>query len=371
MGALITKPNKHPTIYAFTLYCSTARLIFTSFIFTPVIRIEHLHKTYQVANRDLIALTDINLQIDAGEIFGVIGRSGAGKSTLIRTLNLLERPSSGSIFIEDEDITRFDSSQLHTLRQRVGMIFQHFNLLNAKTVAANIDWPLKITGKYTREQRAARVTELLELVGLSEQRDKYPAQLSGGQKQRVGIARALANYPHLLLCDEATSALDPETTQSILRLLLDINRKLGLTIVLITHEMQVIRSICDRVAVIDDSRIVESGKVADVFLHPRHAVTQKLVAESHALEPQDGIGLDHIKGKLVRLTFVGDITYQPILTNITAATQALITILQGTISRIKDTPYGQLLVELNGSDDDLAKVFAHFDHYQIHHEVLA
>jgi len=336
-----------------------------------VIRIEHLHKNYQVANRDITALTDINLHIDAGEIFGVIGRSGAGKSTLIRTLNLLERPSSGSIFIEGEDITRFDSTQLHALRQRVGMIFQHFNLLNAKTVAANSDWPLKITGKYTREQRAARVSELLELVGLSEHRDKYPAQLSGGQKQRVGIARALANYPHLLLCDEATSALDPETTQSILRLLLDINRKLGLTIVLITHEMQVIRSICDRVAVIDDSRIVESGKVTDVFLHPRHAVTQKLVAESHTFEQQDGIGLEHIKGKVVRLTFVGDITYQPILTNITAATQAVITILQGTISRIKDIPYGQLLVELNGSDEDLAKVFAHFDHYRIHHEVLA
>lgn len=337
-----------------------------------MIRIEQLHKSYQASNRNIIpALNDINLQIEAREIFGIIGRSGAGKSTLIRTLNLLERPTSGKIFIDGEDITQLDDTGLYKLRQRVGMVFQHFNLLNAKTVAANIDWPLKITGKYTREQRAQRVTELLELVGLSGQRDKYPAQLSGGQKQRVGIARALANTPRLLLCDEATSALDPETTQSILRLLLDINRQLGLTIVLITHEMQVIRSICDRVAVIDQAGIVESGKVADVFLHPQHPVTKKLVAESHAFDEDSGLRLDQVKGKLVRLTFVGDITYQPILANITAATKALITILQGTISRIKDTPYGQLLIELNGGDDDVASVFAHLDRHGIHHEVLA
>jgi len=336
-----------------------------------VIRIEHLHKTYRLANRDVTALNDITLEIESGEVFGVIGRSGAGKSTLIRTLNLLERPSSGGIFIDGEDITRFDSAALHKLRQRIGMIFQHFNLLNTKTVAANIDWPLKITGKYTRRQRAQRVTELVDLVGLSAQRDSYPAQLSGGQKQRVGIARALANYPHLLLCDEATSALDPETTQAILRLLLDINRKLGLTIVLITHEMQVIRTICDRVAVIDDARIVETGKVADVFLHPQHAVTRKLVAESHSFDNDSALQPHQFRGKLVRLTFVGEITYQPILTHVTAATQALITILQGTISRIKDTPYGQLLVELNGSDDDIRRVFAHFDQYRIHHEVLS
>lgn len=335
-----------------------------------MIRIEHLHKTYQAGNGDITALNDINLHIEAGEIFGIIGRSGAGKSTLIRTLNLLERPSSGRIFMDNEDITLLDGPRLHQLRREVGMIFQHFNLLSAKTVAANIDWPLKITGKYTQEQRSRRVTELLTLVGLEEQRHKYPAQLSGGQKQRVGIARALANYPRLLLCDEATSALDPETTQAILRLLLDINRKLNLTIVLITHEMQVIRAICDRVAVIDNASIVESGAVADVFLHPQHPVSRKLVAESHAFEGDNGLRPDQIKGKLVRLTFVGDMTYQPILANITASTRALITILQGTISRIKDTPYGQLLVELNGSADDLARVFAHFDRYGIHHEVL-
>jgi D-methionine transport system ATP-binding protein len=349
-----------------------------------VIRIEQLHKTYPLERNAksqapaIAALSDINLHIKKGEIFGIIGRSGAGKSTLIRTLNMLERPSGGKVLIEDEDITALDNSGLHRLRQRIGMIFQHFNLLNAKTVAANIDWPLKITGKYTQQERAARVTELLALVGLSEHRDKYPAQLSGGQKQRVGIARALANTPHLLLCDEATSALDPETTQAILRLLLDINRKLGLTIVLITHEMQVIRNICDRVAVIEAGRIVESGEVAEVFLHPQHAVTQSMVAESTpfsaetALLPPSVAGSHpHLRGLLVRLTYVGDITYQPILSSIAAATPALITILQGTIARIKDTPYGQLLVEIRGEAADVAQVFTTLDQHNIRHEVLA
>ncbi|MFC5472759.1 methionine ABC transporter ATP-binding protein [Paraherbaspirillum soli] len=350
-----------------------------------MIRIEQLHKTYplernaKTAGPPVAALSDINLHIQKGEIFGIIGRSGAGKSTLIRTLNMLERPSSGRVLVEDQDITALDNTGLHKLRQRIGMIFQHFNLLNAKTVAANIDWPLKITGKYTQQERNARVAELLELVGLSAQRDKYPSQLSGGQKQRVGIARALANTPHLLLCDEATSALDPETTQSILRLLLDINRKLGLTIVLITHEMQVIRTICDRVAVIEAGRIVESGDVAEVFLHPQHAVTQSMVAESTPFSAEAALlqsaasvpGIEQLRGQLVRLTYVGDITYQPILSSIAAATPALITILQGTIARIKDTPYGQLLVELRGEPEHIAQVFSTLDQHNIRHEVLA
>lgn len=345
----------------------------------PVIRIEHLYKTYPLKRNvrttgpAVAALSDINLHIKKGEVFGIIGRSGAGKSTLIRTLNLLERPSSGHIFIENQDITAFNGASLHQLRQQIGMIFQHFNLLNAKTVAANIDWPLKIAGKYSQHERVARVTELLELVGLSVHRDKYPAQLSGGQKQRVGIARALANYPHVLLCDEATSALDPETTQSILRLLLDINRKLELTIVLITHEMQVIRHICDRVAVIESGRIVESGEVTEVFLHPQHAVTQNMVAEStpfssETILPQSP--QSQRNGQLVRLTYIGDVTYQPILSSIAAATPASITILQGTIARIKDVPYGQLLVELQGTSDDIARVFATLDQHHIRHEVL-
>ncbi|NUU01245.1 methionine ABC transporter ATP-binding protein [Herbaspirillum robiniae] len=336
-----------------------------------MIRIEHLHKKYQANKRDIIALQDINLDIAQGEIFGIIGRSGAGKSTLIRTLNLLERPDDGRVLIDGEDITALGHEALLELRQRVGMVFQHFNLLNAKTVAQNIDWPLKITGRYSREERAARVDELLQLVGLEAHRDQYPSQLSGGQKQRVGIARALANTPRLLLCDEATSSLDPETTASILRLLLEINRKLGLTIVLITHEMEVIRSICDRVAVLDAGAVAEHGKVVDIFLRPQHAVTRALLAESHAWDENDLYYQRREGGKLVRLTYAGELAAQPILSQLTAATAALATIVRGTVSRIKDTPYGQLLVEFSGGEHAVAQVLERLRHSGIDHEVLA
>ena len=328
-----------------------------------MIRIEQVQKFYQVSREvagvEVHALRDINLEIEQGSIFGIIGRSGAGKSTLLRTLNLLERPTSGKILIDGADITQFDAAQLHGLRQRVGMVFQHFNLLSAKTIAENIDFPLKLAGTYTKDERRKRVDELLALVGLSDQRDKYPAQLSGGQKQRVGIARALANYPTLLLCDEATSALDPETTQSILRLLSEINQQLGLTIVLITHEMQVIRTICDQVAVIDAGEIVEMGDVADVFLHPQHPVTQSLVAENQALD-LDLVQLSREKqsGILARLTYVGAAAHEPILSRVAAQTQLQMVILQGTISRIKNTPYGQLLVELIGTTTEIDRVLA-------------
>ncbi|MBB5391019.1 MULTISPECIES: methionine ABC transporter ATP-binding protein [unclassified Herbaspirillum] len=336
-----------------------------------MIRIEHLHKNYRAGKRDIVALQDINLEIAQGEIFGIIGRSGAGKSTLIRTLNLLERPDSGRILIDGEDITGLGHDGLLALRQRIGMVFQHFNLLNAKTVAQNIDWPLKITGRYSREQRDRRVAELLQLVGLEAHRDQYPSQLSGGQKQRVGIARALANSPRLLLCDEATSSLDPETTQSILRLLLEINRKLGLTIVLITHEMQVIRNICDRVAVLDAGIVVERGAVVDTFLHPKHAVTRALLAESLAWDETLAPYARRADGKLVRLTYAGELAAQPILSQLTAATAALATIVQGTVSRIKDTPYGQLLVEFSGGEQAVAQVLERLAASGIEHEVLA
>ncbi|MFZ6758444.1 methionine ABC transporter ATP-binding protein [Undibacterium sp. Ji50W] len=319
-----------------------------------MLRIEQLGKYYKANGHAVRALHNINLDIQKGQIFGIIGRSGAGKSSLLRTLNLLERPSSGKVWIEGEDITAFDRQRLHGLRQRIGMVFQHFNLLHAKTVMENIAFPLKLTGEYTSDTIQTRVEELLDLVGLKDHGSKYPAQLSGGQKQRVGIARALANYPQLLLCDEATSALDPETTQAILRLLLDINQKLGLTIVLITHEMQVIRTICDAVAVIDAGEIVETGAVVDVFLHPQHAVTQSLVAENQALdlsvlERSEQNGDQDRDCHLLRLSYVGSSTHEPIITRIAVQTRIDIAILQGVIGRIKNTPYGQLLVELRGT----------------------
>lgn len=313
-----------------------------------MVLLEQVSKTFQSNKKEIAALRDISLQVRAGEVYGIIGRSGAGKSTLLRTINLLERPTGGRVIVDGVDITTLDGGRLAGLRQRIGMVFQGFNLLNAKTVAQNIEFPLKLAGELGRAERAARVNELLELVGLQDQRDKHPAQLSGGQKQRVGIARAIAHHPRLLLCDEATSALDPETTQSILDLLADINRRLGLTIVLITHEMSVIRRLCDRVAVIDKGRIVEQGDVADVFLHPAHPVTQGLVNESLAAEA----GMRALQrgtpgATRARITYRGDAVYQPLIGEIEARSGKRLAILQGVVSSMKDTPYAQLLVEFS------------------------
>ncbi|OWW18085.1 methionine ABC transporter ATP-binding protein [Noviherbaspirillum denitrificans] len=334
-----------------------------------MIHIEHLHKSYQVGGKAVSALRDVNLHIPKGKIFGIIGRSGAGKSTLLRTFNLLERPTGGSVRIDGTDITTLGKTELDRLRQRIGMVFQNFSLLSSKTVGANVEFPLKLAGGHSAEERRRRVDELLELVGLSEHKDKYPAQLSGGQKQRVGIARAIANAPQLLLCDEATSALDPETTQSILALLAEINVRLGLTIVLITHEMQVIRSICDRVAVIDAGQIVETGEVADVFLHPKHPVTRSLVAE-YMHDDFDVARVKTADSRRLRLTYVGDAAYQPILTRVVEETRASITILQGAVSRIKGKPYGQLLVEVGDENGEAAAVLDLFRRLDVHCEVL-
>jgi D-methionine transport system ATP-binding protein len=336
-----------------------------------VIDIEHVSKHYMVDGVAIPAISDINLRIEQGEIFGIIGASGAGKSTLIRTLNLLERPDSGRIRVDGSDITSLSKSELRGYRRKASMIFQHFNLIGAKTVADNIRFPLKLTGDYSEREMAARVGELLELVELTEHGDKYPAQLSGGQKQRVGIARSLANSPKLLLCDEATSALDPQTTQAILRLLRDINQRFGLTIVLITHEMDVIRAVCDRVAVLDKGRVVETGEVAQVLLHPRHAVTRSMVRASSHHEESANLGeILGLPGPLLKLTFLGAITYQPVLERVATALAVSFNILEGVIGRIKDTPYGQLTVQVIGSTPDLARVEAAFGEHAIHCEVL-
>ncbi|WP_349258177.1 methionine ABC transporter ATP-binding protein [Chitinimonas sp.] len=314
-----------------------------------MISLHHLYKTYPVNGQAYTALNDVSLDIAQGEIFGIIGRSGAGKSTLLRTLNLLERPDSGQVLIADQDVTALDAAGLRGLRQQIGMVFQHFNLLSHRTVAGNIRFPLELAGQLSPVEMDARVDELLELVGLSQQQAQYPSQLSGGQKQRVGIARALANHPKLLLCDEATSALDPQTTQSILALLRDINSRLGLTIVLITHEMAVVRAICDRVAVIDHGRIVEHGPVAEVFLHPSHEATRNMVAEDGHAAALDHAGRLYANiGQLLRLTFVDDATYEPVLSEVGRELDLPIRILQGSVGRIKDRPYGQLIVGIDG-----------------------
>ncbi|WP_028449491.1 MULTISPECIES: methionine ABC transporter ATP-binding protein [Chitinibacter] len=313
-----------------------------------MIVLENLSKAYRVNGREIPALKRIDLTIAAGEIFGIIGHSGAGKSTLIRLINQLERPSGGRVLIDEVDMTELSSDGLRKARQKIGMIFQHFNLLMSKTVAQNIAFPLEVAGAEPASI-APRVNELLALVGLTEHANKYPSQLSGGQKQRVGIARALANNPKLLLCDEATSALDPQTTASVLQLLLEINQKLQLTIVLITHEMNVIRTICDRVAVIDGGEIVEMGPVSRVFLHPQHPTTRRFVYESeHIDENHEADDFAHVPGKIVRLTYLGEATYQSHLSSLAREYEVDFSILAGRIERIKHTPCGQLTLALQG-----------------------
>nr|WP_239482248.1 methionine ABC transporter ATP-binding protein [Pseudomonas insulae] len=309
------------------------------------------------------------LSVAAGEVFGLIGHSGAGKSTLLRLINRLEEPSGGRIVIDGEDVTALDTDGLRRFRQQVGMIFQHFNLLSSKTVADNVAMPLKLAGQLGRAEIAARVAELLARVGLSEHANKYPAQLSGGQKQRVGIARALATRPKILLCDEATSALDPQTTASVLQLLAEINRELQLTIVLITHEMDVIRRVCDRVAVMDAGLIVEQGPVADVFLHPQHPTTKRFVLEDEQVdENEQRDDFAHVPGRILRLTFQGEATYAPLLGTVARETGVDYSILAGRIDRIKDNPYGQLTLALTGGDLDAA--LARFAAADVHLEVL-
>ncbi len=259
------------------------------------------------------------------------------------------------MLIDGQDATALDAEGLRALRRRIGMIFQHFNLLSARTVAGNVAFPLELAGT-PKARIDARVAELLHTVGLEAHAAKYPAQLSGGQKQRVGIARALATAPKILLCDEATSALDPQTTASVLALLAKINRELGLTIVLITHEMDVIRRVCDRVAVLDAGRLVESGPVSEVFLHPQHPTTRRFVSESeHVDEGELHRDFAAVGGRIVRLTFLGDGTYEPLLGRIARQTGVDYNILSGRIDRIKDTPYGQLTVALVGGDQNAAQ----------------
>jgi D-methionine transport system ATP-binding protein len=320
-----------------------------------VIRFVDVHKSYRAGGRDIPALQRFSLDIADGEVFGIIGLSGAGKSTLIRLINLLERPSGGQVFVDDVEMTALAEPALRAQRRRIGMIFQHFNLLASQTVADNVAFPMRLAGERRADVVRQRVAELLARVGLTDHADKYPSQLSGGQKQRVGIARALANRPSILLCDEATSALDPQTTASVLALLAEINRELKLTIVLITHEMDVVRRVCDRVAVLDGGAIVERGKVADVFLHPQHPTTMRFVNEAL---PEEAAGAHlpyaQVPGRLLRLSFRGDATMTPALGRVARETGIDFNILAGRIDRIKDLPYGQLTLAMQGDRVDAA-----------------
>lgn len=297
-----------------------------------------------------VALDGVDLSVARGEVFGIIGRSGAGKSTLVRLFNGLERPDAGRVLVDGADVAALDGAALRTLRRRIGMIFQQFGLLSSRTVADNVAFPLKIAGT-GRRAIDARVAELLDRVGLADHGHKYPAQLSGGQKQRVGIARALATGPDILLCDEATSALDPETTRDVLALIADLNRDLGLTIVLITHEMDVVRQVCDRVAVLHAGRVVETGAVADIFLDPQAAETRALLAEAGEQGPA---AFPDFTGTILRWTCHGETIGQPVLTMVARETGADFTILDGRIGRLRDESYGQLMLGLSGGDTQAA-----------------
>lgn len=317
-----------------------------------LIEIKQLTKQYGKGGNLTTALSGLNLSIGKGEIFGVIGHSGAGKSTLIRCVNLLERPTSGEVWVGGVNLTSLGKTELQTQRRKIGMIFQHFNLLSSATVFDNIAYPLRLT-KTPKAEVERKVKEMLSLVGLEAHSNKYPSQLSGGQKQRVGIARALASDPEVLLCDEATSALDPQTTDSILKLLLDINKRFNLTIVLITHEMHVIQSICDKVAVIHQGGIVEQGPVTEVFLKPQHEVTKEFIRQETDSGEALRLAIDGTSSgpsRAVKITFLGTKTYESTLSRIVHETGVNFAILQGTISTIKETPYGQLIVRFEGDE---------------------
>lgn len=322
----------------------------------PIISLRHVTKSYPTASpgggRPARAVDAIDLDIRRGEIFGIIGASGAGKSTLVRLINLLERPDSGVITVNGRDSGTVAGTELLKLRREIGMVFQHFNLLSSKTVAENVAFPLRLAGVRETGVVAARVAELLGRVGLADHAAKYPRQLSGGQKQRVGIARALACRPPILLCDEATSALDPETTRSVLALLRELNRELGLTIVLITHEMDVVRQICHRVAVLDAGRVVEAGAVEEVFLHPRHPATHALVRAASG----EDIAHDRLAGAghVVRLTFFGAATHSPILSHLAREQGVAFAILGGQIGTIRGEPFAQLDLAFSGGDQRAA-----------------
>ncbi|MDR1660958.1 MAG: ATP-binding cassette domain-containing protein [Azoarcus sp.] len=315
-----------------------------------VLEFQDVSKHYRAGQQDVPALRNIDLRVEAGEVFGIIGRSGAGKSTLIRLINALERPDRGKVWVEDADVSAMNAPALRALRQKIGMIFQHFNLLSSKTVAQNVAFPLRIAGQSNEAAVQRRVSALLERVGLLEHARKYPAQLSGGQKQRVGIARALATGPRILLCDEATSALDPQTTQSVLHLLDEIHRELQLTIVVIAHEMNVIRALCDRVAVLDEGKIVETGETAEIFLHPKHPVSRHFVSESENIDEERlDAAFDRVEGSLARLTFRGEQVYEALFGKILREYGVDFCIVSGHVDRIGNMPYGRLVMGLRGA----------------------
>ena len=322
-----------------------------------MIEIRNVSKIYETRQGAFTALNNVSLAIEDGDVFGIIGLSGAGKSTLVRCINLLEKPSSGSIIIDGEDLTTADKAKLRTMRRKVSMIFQQFNLLQQRTVLKNVELAGEIDKNPCRREKAI---ELLTTVGLKDKLDSYPSELSGGQQQRVAIARALMTDPEVLLCDEATSALDPETTKSILALLKDLNRKLGLTIVIISHQMSVIEAICNKVAIIDNAEIVEEGELQNVFLSPKMPITKRLVYSGRVNAAVRG-------EKLVKLLFDGT-TDQPVITHIIQECNILLSVFYAETKVINDVTYGQIIFRLPYYDEDIEKLRAYLDEKGVAYE---
>ena len=342
-----------------------------------MIKFSKVEKTYASPAGPVPALKGIDLEIAKGEIFGIIGLSGAGKSTLVRCINMLERPTGGKVIVDGQDMTALSDSELRAARKDIGMIFQHFNLLSSATVYENIAFPLKLAGKSDSEIKE-KVEPLLKLVGLETKAGQYPSQLSGGQKQRVGIARALASEPKVLLCDEATSALDPQTTKAILALIRDINKKLQLTVVVITHEMQVIKDICDKVAVIDKGVIAEQGTVLEVFTNPQQPITKEFISVLLSNELPAAFRGGNISQEpaedaylLLRLTFIGESADDPVIADmIRKFPEVETTLLFGNLDHIKYTPFGRMIIGLKGETAQVQAALDYFKTRELKEEVI-
>jgi D-methionine transport system ATP-binding protein len=327
----------------------------------PIIQIEHLKKEFVGARQSVEALKDINIDIMPGEIFGIIGLSGAGKSTLVRCINYLEKPTEGEVVFDGKKLSSLSEKELRTARQQMGMIFQQFQLLEQRNAIRNITFPLEIQGM-KKADAVKRAKELLAIVDLADRENAFPSQLSGGQKQRVAIARALATSPKVLLCDEATSALDPNTTKSILGLLKKLNHDMGITIVVITHEMEVIQQICERVAIIDEGTIAESGKVSDIFMAPKTKIGQKLILGDAMRETK------FTEGKYYRITFDGRQSQEPIISNITLHAKAPVNIMYAQTRDVNGVAMGQMVIQLPDNAEQQAEIFRYLDISKIKYE---
>ena len=341
-----------------------------------MIELRHISKDFGTGEHAVHAVQDVSLTVETGEIFGIIGFSGAGKSTLVRCINLLERPTSGEVLLDGQELTALPPKQLRQARKKIGMIFQHFNLMPSRTVAGNVAYPLRGSG-LSREQIAAKVQSLLELVGIGDKADAFPSQLSGGQKQRVAIARALANDPSVLLCDEATSALDPQTTKAILHLLRDLNAKLGLTIVLITHEMAVVREICHRVAVMEHGRVAEQGEVFNVFVDPRQDITRSFIQTTSNLQKvEELIAADSPVTRLkpgeliIRLSYVQRNAAEPLISVVTKLFDVSLNIIFADINIVQDAPIGGTVAIISGERSHITKAIEYFIDKNVGVEVI-